>query len=105
MMRFDKLVRDRIPEIIEADGKRCETSVLNDEEFDQRLAQKLEEELAEYQKTGDIAELADLVEVIQTLAERQGVAWTEFEAIRDNKRIERGAFTRRLLLRAIHSER
>jgi predicted house-cleaning noncanonical NTP pyrophosphatase (MazG superfamily) len=96
--RYDKLVRDRIPEIIEAAGKRCTTRVLDDDEFDRHLALKLQEELTEYQQTGDVAELADLVEVIHALVERQGMGWDDFEAIRVRKRVERGGFTRRLLL-------
>ena len=47
-IQYNKLVRDRIPEIIEASGKRCVYSTLSDEEYLARLDEKLNEELAEY---------------------------------------------------------
>lgn len=59
MIRYDKLVRDRIPEIIQAAGKRCEVRVLDDDEYAQRLDQKLAEELAEYVQDRSIIELMD----------------------------------------------
>ena len=104
MTRYDKLVRDRIPEIIEADGKQCVTRVLDQGEFDLRLGEKLQEEMAEYQQTGEVTELADLVEVIQALVESHGMTWAEFETLRTRKRIERGGFARRLLLCEVQSD-
>lgn len=64
IITYNKLVRDRIPEIIEASGKTCRTTVLNDTEYLPMLDAKLDEELAEYHKDQDIEELADLLEVI-----------------------------------------
>ena len=57
---YNKLVRDRIPEIIEADGRKCETVILSDEEYIAALDKKLSEELAEYLESGSLEELADL---------------------------------------------
>jgi predicted house-cleaning noncanonical NTP pyrophosphatase (MazG superfamily) len=96
--RFNKLVRDRIPEIIEAEGKRCEVRELDDAEFARCLDEKLDEELREYQQSGDLSELIDLVEVVQAIVERQGKTWQEFEQLRTAKRAQRGGFTNRLLL-------
>ena len=101
MIRHDKLVRDRIPEIIEADGKRCEVQVLDDEAYARRLDQKLVEELREYAQSGDVEELLDLVEVVQAIAERRGIDWEEFERRRSAKREERGGFAARLLLATV----
>lgn len=69
---YQKLVRDRIPEIIEADGKTCVTEVLSDEMYLQMLDAKLNEELAEYQESRSLEELADLLEVIQSVVTARG---------------------------------
>ncbi len=55
---YDKLVRDRIPEIIESDGKVCATEILSDDRYLQTLDAKLDEELAEYQESKSLEELA-----------------------------------------------
>ena len=55
---YHKLVRDRIPEIIEADGKTCVCETLSDEAYIRLLDQKLNEELAEYQESKSLEELA-----------------------------------------------
>ena len=62
---YNKLVRDRIPEIIEASGEYCKTQILSDEAYLKMLDAKLDEELAEYHKDQTIEELADLLEVIR----------------------------------------
>ena len=66
--RYNKLVRDRIPEIIESSGKTCTTEALSPEEYLRMLDVKLDEELAEYHKDQNIEELADLLEVIHAAA-------------------------------------
>jgi predicted house-cleaning noncanonical NTP pyrophosphatase (MazG superfamily) len=95
---YDKLVRDRIPEIIAAEGKRCEVRGLDDAEFARRLDEKLDEELREYQQSGDLTELVDLVEIVQAIVERQGKTWQEFEQLRTAKRAARGGFAKQQLL-------
>ena len=65
---YNKLVRDKIPEIIESDGKICKTEILSDEEYLKMLDAKLDEELAEYHKDQNIEELADLIVVIYAAA-------------------------------------
>jgi predicted house-cleaning noncanonical NTP pyrophosphatase (MazG superfamily) len=101
MTRIDKLVRDRIPEIIAAAGKHCEVRVLDETEYARRLDEKLAEELAEYRASGEVAELIDLVEVVQAVVARRGIAWDEFERRRDAKRTERGGFAGRWLLTSV----
>ena len=71
---YHKLVRDRIPEIIEADGKTCVCETLSDEDYISLLDQKLNEELAEYQESKSLEELADLLEVMQAVVKARG--WT-----------------------------
>lgn len=98
-MIHNKLVRDRIPEIIEASGKRCEWEVLSDEEYLARLDEKLQEELAEYQEAKSLEELADLLEVLMAVAEARG-SMAEVEAIRVAKKAKRGGFEKRILLKS-----
>ena len=96
--KYDKLVRDRIPEIIEASGKRCVCSTLSDEEYLAKLDEKLNEELAEYQESKSMEERADLLEVIRAVAVARGSSMDEVEAIRRDKAAKRGGFEKKILL-------
>ena len=58
---YNKLVRDRIPEIIEQAGQKCTCSILSDDDYLKMLDEKLNEELAEYQEDKSMEELADLL--------------------------------------------
>ena len=75
---YNKLVRDRIPEIIESSGKTCLTAMLSDEAYIHMLDLKLNEELTEYQESKSMEELADLIEVIAAVAKARGCSWEEF---------------------------
>ena len=97
-IQYNKLVRDRIPEIIEASGKRCVCSTLPDEEYLAKLDEKLNEELAEYQENKSVEELADLLEVIRAVAVARGSSIEEVEAIRQDKAAKRGGFEKKILL-------
>ena len=98
MKIYNKLVRDNIPQIIENSGKRCKTRVLNAVEYLEQLNAKLSEELAEYLQSGEVAELADIVEVALAIAEAKGVASDRFEVIRQEKAAKNGAFQEKLFL-------
>ncbi len=96
---YHKLVRDRIPEIIEAEGKKCEVRTLDDdEEYLLELNWKLQEELHEYQESGAVEELADLVEVAQAILRLKGISKKKFEGMMAEKREERGGFEERVYL-------
>jgi len=84
-MAYKKLVRDRIPEIIEASGKRCSCEILTEDMYLDMLDHKLGEELAEYQESKSMEELADLLEVIRAVARARGSSIEEVEAIRAQK--------------------
>lgn len=101
MIRYDKLVRDRIPEIIAATGERCDVRVLDEAEYAQRLDAKLAEEIEEYRRDGGIDELVDLVEVVRAIVAARGISWEEFERQRTSKAAARGRFTKRLLLESL----
>ena len=95
---YNKLVRDRIPEIIEASGKHCEIRILDDEEYLCMIDAKLDEELAEYHKDQNLEELADLLEVIYAAVEARGYSIEQLEEVRAVKAKKRGVFRKRLLL-------
>ena len=95
---YDKLVRDRIPEIIEAAGNSCTTEILSDEEYLKMLDRKLDEELAEHHKDENVDELADLLEVIYAAASARGCNRDELERIRSEKAAKRGGFEKKIRL-------
>lgn len=103
-IKYNKLVRDRIPEIIEASGKRCVCSTLPDEEYLARLDEKLNEELVEYQESKSMEELADLLEVVRAVATARGSSIEEVEAIRRAKATKRGGFEKKILLTEVTTD-
>lgn len=98
MIIYNKLIRDKVPGIIEAQGNIYDIKTLNDKEYLESLNQKLGEELKEYNESGEVEELADLVEIIYAIAEHKGVSVDEFEKIRLSKKEKRGGFEKRLFL-------
>jgi len=100
-IHHNKLVRDRIPEIIEGSGKTCATRILPQEEYLAALDAKLTEELAEYQADKSMEELADLLEVMMAAAEARGHTFAEVEALRREKAEQRGGFRDRVWLESV----
>lgn len=98
IITYNKLVRDRIPEIIKASDAECKTAILSDEEYLKMIDAKLDEELAEYHKDQNIEELADLLEVIHAAAIAHGYTIEELEKVRANKAEKRGGFKKKILL-------
>lgn len=109
-LRFhvDKLIRDRMPEIMGAQGLTVFTQRLDDREFIQRLKEKLVEEAIEARVSASRAELvdelADVREVMLALAQASGVSEAELEARRLAKRGERGGFDDRLLSTGVEGD-
>ena len=98
---YNKLVRDRIPEIIEKSGKQCETEILSDEMYLEMIDKKLDEELAEYHKNQNPEEWANPVQVIYTAAEVREFTVGQLEQIHLWKKAQRGAFRKKLPLMEI----
>ena len=98
-IKYSKLVRDRIPEIIKASGKNCVTELLSDDEYLRMIDAKLDEELAEYHKEQNVEELADLLEVIYAAAKARG--YTLEQLVRAEKASKRGAFEKKILLKEV----
>jgi len=97
----NKLVRDRIPEIIEKSGKRAVTEILSDEEYMERLNRKLMEEVQEYLESGTVEELADIGEVMHAIMDLKGISIEEFQRVRMEKLEERGGFKERIFLKEV----
>ncbi len=97
-MQYNKLVRDKIPEIIKAKGNQATTHVADPAEFQRALRQKLEEEMAEFLANISIEELADILEILRAIAATNGLSWDEVEQTRLKKIAERGAFAQQIIL-------
>lgn len=95
---YNKLVRDRIPDIIKASGADCKIEILSDKEYLKMIDAKLDEELTEYHKDQNIEELADLLEVVYAAATARGYLLEELEAIRARKAADRGRFDKKIFL-------
>ncbi|WP_249872461.1 nucleoside triphosphate pyrophosphohydrolase [Oceanobacillus saliphilus] len=103
MPTYHKLVRDRIPEIIEKSGKDCKTETLNQDRYILELKKKLLEEVEEYQqvatKENALEELADLLEIIYMLVKDvHGSSMKELEKIRSEKAEKRGSYEKKVFL-------
>ena len=90
--RRNKLVRDRIPSMIAAEGRVPYVVQLKGRKLKEALREKLIEEVGEYLDSDDVEELADVAEVLKALAELHGLSSAELEALRTRKRNERGGF-------------
>ena len=99
--KYHKLVRDKIPEIIELSGKTCVTEILSDADYLRMVDDKLDEEMAEYHKDQNIEELADLMEVIYAAAIARGYTLEQLEQVRADKAEKRGAFEKKILLKEV----
>ena len=103
-MQYHKLVRDRIPEIIEEDGKICTWETLSDEVYLHLLDEKLNEELEEYRENKTLEKLADLLEVVQAVVRARGWTPEQLEQLRADKAAQRGGFEKRILLTSVRKK-
>lgn len=98
---YNKLVRDKIPQIIEQAGKTCVCETLSDEQYIQMLNEKLLEEVKEYLESGTVEELADIDEVMHAILAFKDVSIEEFQKIRLDKLNARGGFLNKILLKEV----
>jgi predicted house-cleaning noncanonical NTP pyrophosphatase (MazG superfamily) len=98
---YNKLIRDNIPQIIEAQGKRCVTRVLSEQDFIGELRGKLSEEVSEYLSSGEAEELADILEVVYALSDLSGPSKDALEELRLKKRAKNGGFEKRVYLESV----
>lgn len=101
---YNKLVRDKIPEIIRSHGETPNTRILNETEYMQELIKKLREEVAEFEAEPSIEELADVKEVMIAIREAMGLRAGELEDVRRQKAQSRGRFKKRIYLKSVRKQ-
>ena len=97
-MKYNKLVRDKIPEYIRKKGETAITRIADETEYWQKLKEKLIEEINEFNKNENTEEFADILEVIDTIAEYKKFDRKEIEKIKAEKAEAKGKFRKRIIL-------
>lgn len=97
-IRYNKLVRDKIPEILRMRGISPATHIADEAEYWEKLKDKLMEEVGEFMKDANIEELADIMEVLDAIMVHRNFDKAGLEKARAKKTDERGAFTKRIIL-------
>lgn len=98
MKIHNKLVRDKIPQIIQLSNKKPVCHILSDSEYITELEKKLNEEVAEYQQDKNLEEMADVLEVLYAICEARGYSIKQLEEKRKEKADERGGFKDKIYL-------
>ena len=98
MIKYNKLVRDNIPDIIHAQEKKTVIHIADHGEYQRKLLEKLQEEVAKYTHIQQNEELADVLEVLHALAKVHDASFADIEKIRTKKAKERGGFEKRIIL-------
>ena len=101
MKIYNKLVRDKIPEIIKRDNCNPNTRILEEKEYKKELDKKLLEEVNEYLKDDNIEEIADILEVLYAILDTKNTSKKEIDRIRIDKVEKRGAFKKRIFLEKV----
>lgn len=99
---YNKLVRDKIPQVIEKQGNKYDIHIAKREEHFELLEKKLQEEVAEFLQDKNLEELADIMEVLFGLADNMGYSEEELLKKRDEKREERGGFKEGIVLERVY---
>jgi predicted house-cleaning noncanonical NTP pyrophosphatase (MazG superfamily) len=97
-MKYNKLVRDKIPEVIRKDKKNPIIHIANDEEYWKKLKKKLSEEVNEFAKESNEEEMADIIEVINAICKYKKFDKVDIDKIKKQKAEKRGRFNKRIIL-------
>jgi len=102
-MKYNKLVRDKIPERIKNKGKVPLIHLASDEEYWEKLKEKLKEEVSEFLEESTIEELADILEVVYAIKDFK-FKKEDLEKVRKTKEGERGKFKEKIILDEVKDE-
>ena len=103
-MKYNKLVRDRIPELIEESGRKQISRTLNEDEYEQALMDKIVEEIEEYRVSKNEEEIADIYEVLDCLVKLKDYEPMHIDYLRLIKREARGSFHKWILLEEVEDK-
>lgn len=95
---YNKLVRDRIPQLIKESGRKCTSRILSEEEYYDALLDKIVEEIEEYRVSGNEEELADVYEALDCLVQLKEYEPLHIDYLKLIRREARGSFKDRILL-------
>jgi len=98
-MKYNKLVRDKIPDIIKQKGSTPVIKIASDEEYLGKLIEKFKEESDEFLKEFSEEELADLLEVIYAICDFKKINRENLEILRKEKSEKRGSFKNKIILK------
>ncbi len=98
---YNKLVRDKICDIIKLEGKTPVIRIADKEEYFPKLREKLQEEVDEFAESHEVEELVDIMEVVYALAEQKGISYEELERRRQRKADEKGTFAKMMILEEV----
>lgn len=102
---YNKLVRDKIPQNIDSkEGKKATWRVMDDSEYIKELNKKLLEEANEFIEENDVEELADVMEVIESIMKFKNIKWEEVREIQDKKRAKKGSFNDKIYLEYVEED-
>ena len=100
-IKYDKLVRDKIPNIIETSGKICVSRIADEKEYRTKILEKVQEELMEFKSTPNTEEAADILEIVYALFNSYQLDINEIERSRLEKLNKRGGFEDRIILEKV----
>jgi len=98
---MNKLIRDRIPEIMKQKGQTPLTHTASDSEYKEKLFEKLREECDEFIESETLDELADITEVLSAIYQLKNTTSEEIDIIRKEKAEKRGSFTKKIILETV----
>ena len=103
---YNKLVRDKIPENINSmEGRKATWRIMNDDEYIKELNKKLLEEVHEFIEENAIEELADIIEVIQSIMRVKNISYEELKNVQQMKREKKGGFSNKIYLVEVEQDK
>ena len=97
-MKYNKLIRNKIPEIIKSSGKNSITHIASDKEYWKSLKEKLKEEVIEFEKDSNEEEFSDILEVLEAIKEFKNFNQDNIKHIKEKKALEKGKFKEKIIL-------